>query len=78
MTDVHLEFAMLFNQYPVLVLPRFLMSKELRSFLTPAHQEKICPVQCEQSDTPWMALEKNSIGEMEVYGNSQHTIPSGA
>jgi len=77
-TDVHLEFAMLFNQYLVLVLPRFLMSKELRSFLTLAHQEKICPVHCEQSDTPWMALEKNSIGEMEVYGNSQHTIPSGA
>ena len=30
------------------------------------------------SAIPWMALEKNSIGEMEVYGNSQHTTPSGA
>ena len=54
------------------------MSKEVQSFLTLAHQEKICPVQCEQSDTLLMALEMNSIGVMEVFGDSQHTIPSGA
>lgn len=54
------------------------MSKEVQSFPTPGPQGKICPARCEQSDTPLMALEKSSIGAMEAYGDSPHTIPSGA
>ena len=39
---------------------------------------EICPARCEQSDTLLMALEKTSIGVMEAFGDSPHTIPSGA
>ena len=54
------------------------MSKEVQLFPTPGPQGKICPVPCEQSDTLLMASEKTSIGVMEVFGDSLHTIPSGA
>ena len=54
------------------------MSKEVQSFLTPGYQRKICPARCEQSGTLLMASEKTSIGVMEVFGDSLHTIPSGA
>ena len=62
MTDVHLEFAMLFNQYLVLVLPRVSHEQGTAVISHTGSSEKICPVQLftEQSDTPWMALEMNS------------------
>ena len=54
------------------------MSKEVQSFPTPGPQGKCCPVRCEQSGTLLMASEKSFIGVMEAFGDSPHTIPSGA